>query len=196
MQFDDVVEKVEHPFYAVWRARDGSMTIKLRGHFSQFSHDIRQFTDTQRLKVLSTELASLPHDIRRFREIKYLHIGKEVEMRAEGDESLLEIAIVEEMKQLKELEVLDKYSISDIPQGICAHLTLLRKLVIWECGLTSLPHNMGQLTMLQHLDLAVNKLQHLCDSFSSLINLKYLNLSHNPFVALHKELPFKSFTNM
>ena len=24
---DDVVEKVEHPFYAVWRARDGSVTM-------------------------------------------------------------------------------------------------------------------------------------------------------------------------
>ena len=103
---------------------------------------------------------------------------------------------VEEMKQLEELEVLWKRAISDIPQGICAHLTLLRKLVISYCGLTSLPHNMGQLTMLQHLDLSYNKLEHLCDSFSSLVNLKYLNLSFNPFVALHKELPFKSFTNI
>ena len=100
------------------------------------------------------------------------------------------------MKQLEELEVWDKRAISDIPQGIYAHLTLLRKLVISFCGLTSLPHNMGQLTMLQPLDLSWNKLQHLCDSFSSLINLKYLNLSHNPFVALHKELAFKSFTNI
>ena len=67
---DDVVEKVEHPFYAVWRERDGSVIIKLKGRFSEFSHDIRQFTDTQRLKVLSRELASLPRDIRQFREIK------------------------------------------------------------------------------------------------------------------------------
>ena len=195
MQRDDVVEKVEHPFYAVWRARDGSVTMKLRGHFSQFSHDIRQFTDTQRLRVLSTELASLPHDIRHFREIKYLQIGKFDVIGI--DSSLLEMwSFVEEMKQLEELEVWEKRAISDIPQGICAHLILLRKLVISFCGLTSLPHNVGQLTMLQHLDLSYNKLQHLCDSFSSLINLKYLNLSRNPFVALHKELPFKSFTNI
>ena len=195
MQLDDVVEKVEHPFYAVWRARDGSVTIKLRGRFSEFSHDIGQFTDTQRLRVLSRELASLPHDIRHFREIKRLQIGKRDYL--EFDSSLLEMwRFVEEMKQLEELKVLWKRAISDIPQGICAHLTLLRKLVIWGCGLTSLPHNMGQLTMLQHLDLSHNYLQHLCDSFSSLINLKYLNLSYNPFVALHKELPFKSFTNI
>ena len=193
MQRDDVVEKVEHPFYAVWRARYGSVTSKLRGRFSEFSHDIRQFTDTQRLRVLSTQLASLPHDIRHFREIKCLQIGKFLRR----DESLLEMwSFVEEMKQLEELEVWEKRAISDIPQGSCAHLTLLRKLVIRGCGLTSLPHNMGQLTMLQHLDLSYNNLQHLCDSFSSLINLKYLNLSDNPFVALHKELPFKSFTNI
>ena len=193
MQRDDVVEKVEHPFYAVWRARDGSVTMKLRGHFSHFSHDIRQFTDTQRLTVLSRELASLPHDIRHFREIKYLQIGKFFE----SDFSLLEMwRFVEEMKQLEELKVWHKRAISDIPQGICAHLILLRKLVISLCGLTSLPHNMGQLTMLQHLDLSANNLQHLCDSLSSLIYLKYLDLSGNPFVALHKELPFKSFTNI
>ena len=195
MQRDDVVEKVEHPLYAVWRARDGSVTIKLRGHFSEFSHDIRQFTDTQRLKVLSTQLASLPHDIRQFREIKCLQIGTRAFL--EWDGSLLEMwRFVEKMDQLEELEVWEKRAFGDIPQGICAHLTLLRKLVISWCDLTSLPHNMGQLTMLQHLDLSDNKLQHLCDSFSSLINLKYLKLSYNPFVALHKELPFKSFTNI
>ena len=82
-----------------------------------------------------------------------------------GDHSLLEISrFVEEMKQLEELVVCDKSAISDIPQGICAHLTSLRKLVICMCGLTSLPHSMGQLT--QHLDLSNNKLQHLCDLFS------------------------------
>ena len=47
MRRDDVVEKMEHPFYAVWRANDGSVTIKLKGRFSEFSHNIRQFTDTQ-----------------------------------------------------------------------------------------------------------------------------------------------------
>ena len=179
MRRDDVLEKVQHSFYAVWRERDGSVTIKLTGRFSEFSHDIRQFTDTQRLKVLSTQLVSLPHDIRHFREIKCLKIGK----LPRRDDSLLEICrFVEGMKQLEELEVWEKRAISDIPQGICAHL---RKLVILNCSLTSLPHNMGQLTMLQHLDLFGNDLQHLCDSFSSLINLKYLNLSFNPFVALH-----------
>ena len=76
MQLDDVVEKVKHPFYAVWRERDGSVTIELNGHFSEFSHGIRRFTDKQRLKVLSTELASIPYDIREFREIKCLQIGK------------------------------------------------------------------------------------------------------------------------
>ena len=163
MKYDDVVEKVEHPFYAVWRERYGSVTIKLRGQFSQFSHDIRQFTDTQQLRVLSTELTSLPHDTRHFREIKYLQIGES----SEYDVSLLEMwRFVEEMKQLEELEVWKKTAISDIPQGICAHLTLLRKLVILFCGLTSLPHNMGQLTMLQNLNLCGNNLQHLCDSFS------------------------------
>ena len=187
MERDDIVEKVEHPLYAVWRARDGSVTIKLEGHVSEFSHDIR---DSERLRVLSTELVSLPHDIRQFREIKYLQMGN---MRDDDDDdSLLELdrEIVEEMTQLEELKVLYKRAISDIPQRICARLTLLRKLVISRCGPTSLPHNTGQLTilMLQLLDLSWNKLQHLCDSFSSLINLKYLDLFRNPFVALHKEL--------
>ena len=142
--------------------------------------------------MLSTQLASLPHDIRHLGEIKHLKIGN---LPRRDDSLLLEICrFVEGMKQLEELEVWEKRAISDIPQGICAHLTLLRKLVILNCSLTSLPH--GQLTMLQHLDLSGNDLQHLCDSFSSLINLKYLNLSFNPFVALHKELPFKSLANI
>jgi GTPase SAR1 family protein len=195
MKYDDVVEKVEHPCYALWKSADGSVTMKLKGHFSDFSHDIAQFTNTRSLKVLSTDLASLPHDIEQFKEIRHLQIG----LLFQDDESLDAVEVsrcVEHMHQLEELEVWHKVAISHIPRGIFCHITTLRKLAISWCGLTSLPHDLKQLLTLQHLDLKSNKLEHLPDTFCSLINLRYLDLTHNPFVALHEELPFESLTNI
>jgi hypothetical protein len=64
MKYDKVVEKVFDGRYAVWRrARSGDVTIKLKGDFEHFQHDTIQFTDTPRLTLLSTQSASLPHDL-------------------------------------------------------------------------------------------------------------------------------------
>jgi hypothetical protein len=127
MKYDEVADKLSGLSYAVWRrARDDGVTIELKGDFDHFQHDITQFTDTSRLTLLSTQLASLPHDlIGQFTQIKHLQIGQT------RDSSLVEMwRFVEEMKQLEVLKVFLKRAICDIPQGICAHLNLLRKLVI------------------------------------------------------------------
>jgi hypothetical protein len=129
MKYDEVADKLSGLSYAVWRrARDDGVTIELKGDFDHFQHDITQFTDTSRLTLLSTQLTSLPHNvIRQFTQIKRLKIGQP----DDWDENMTEMGrFMEEMKQLEVLKVFLKRAICDIPQGICAHLNLLRKLVI------------------------------------------------------------------
>ena len=58
-------------------------------------------------------------------------------------------------------------------------LTKLKKVVLKNCRLTSLPESIGNLTNLIHLDLSDNRLSSLPDSIGNLVKLVHLDVSKN-----------------
>lgn len=64
----------------------------------------------------------------------------------------------------------------------------LRSLDLSDCGLTNISENIGQLTHLEELNLANNKIQHVPDALSHLKNLKVLRLNGNQLAAIPKSI--------
>ena len=90
-------------------------------------------------------------------------------------------------KNLETLKSLRYFSFSGNPLsdwGEIVKLKNLRNLTLTDCGLTSIPEEIGQLTLLEELNLDSNRITQLPEALAQLKNLKVLRLNGNPLIQL------------
>ncbi|ODG97604.1 hypothetical protein A4S05_12975 [Nostoc sp. KVJ20] len=164
---------------------------------------IASLTGLQRLYLNNNQLTELPEAIASLTGLQRLHLGNnQLTELPEAIASLTHLQTLdlfenqltelpEAIASLTHLQELDlsRNQLTELPEAI-VNLIQLRKLsllnIVEEGKLKSLPHSIGQLANLEHLDLEGNKLTSLPESLGQLSNLKIIEVAHN----LLSDLPY------